>query len=178
MARSEPQIPDRDGVDVHPVVAGSAGASRSIRRNGPTPAPRPDPKDDTTRAAAKRGSERSKRSVLIAPSPPWAAARRRARAGAGGATRPRPWPSAPRASPAAGRWRRESRLGVDGNREADGLEHGEVTGRVGIGHRLLEGEAVERGVVGQHQGPGFTDGRQRRQVPGQPSVACAPSLRR
>ena len=49
------------------LAAGRAGAARSTNRNGPTPAPRPDPKDETTRAAAKRGSDRSNSSVLTCP---------------------------------------------------------------------------------------------------------------
>ena len=83
---------------------GSAGASCSTSRSGPTPAPRPEPKLEAMRAAAKRGSERSKSSVLIWRSPPWATSRRRAPAAAAGASRPAPWTSARRASRVGGRW--------------------------------------------------------------------------
>ena len=65
---------------------------------------------------------------------------------------------------------REPGLGVHRHREADGFEHGQVAGRVGVRHRLLEREAVQVCVVGQHQGPRLADGRQRRQVAGQPAV--------
>ena len=45
-------------------------------------------------------------------------------------------------------------LGVDRHREAHRLEHGQVAGRVGVGHRLLEVEALGLGVVGRGPGPG------------------------
>ena len=64
-------------------------------------------------------------------------------------------------------------LGVDGHREADRLQHREVAGRVGVGHGLLEPEALGLGVVGEHQGPGLADGRQGLEPTGEDAVLHA-----
>ena len=55
------------GVHVGPALTGQGGGVVSTRRSGPTPAPRPEPKVEARRAAAKRGSERSKTRVFIGP---------------------------------------------------------------------------------------------------------------
>ncbi len=64
-------------------------------------------------------------------------------------------------------------LGVDGDREAHRLEHGQVAGGIGVGHRLLELEALGLGVVGQHQGAGLADGRELLQSAAQAAVVLA-----
>ena len=55
---------------------------------------------------------------------------------------------------------------------ADGLEHGQVAGRVGVGDRLCEVEAVGLGVVGHDQGPGLAGRRAPRQLAGEAAVAA------
>ena len=73
------------GVDVDPPLGRAAsGASRSTRRSGPTPAPRPDPNDDDRRGRRRSGAASARRaSVLIGPSPPWATSRRTGPSGSG-----------------------------------------------------------------------------------------------
>ena len=64
-------------------------------------------------------------------------------------------------------------LGVDRHREAHRLQHGQVAGRVGVGHRLLEPEPLGLGVVGQHQGAGLADGGQLFEPAGELAVGLA-----
>jgi hypothetical protein len=59
VARSDPQMPASRGRTRTQPGPGSSGGSTSARRSGPTVAPRPGASAPTTRAAAKRGSERS-----------------------------------------------------------------------------------------------------------------------
>ena len=156
------------------------------------PAPRPEPSSEATREAAKRGRLRSRTRAFIAgasaavrrgpsgPAPPdWSgrgrAAPRRSSGpegeqGLAAALGLVPGLDVP--PPPAGDGGQLG-LGVDGHREADGLEHGQVAGRVGVGHRLLEPEALGLGVVGQHQGPGLADGRQRLEPAGELAVLHA-----
>ena len=63
-------------------------------------------------------------------------------------------------------------LGVDRHRKSDRLEHGQVTGGVRVGHRLLQPESFGLGVVGQDQG-GASDGRQFLQPSGEGAVGLA-----
>ena len=104
-------MPDSTGSTCTQPSAGTSRRVRSTSRSGPTPAPRPEPNDDDDRGrgearqrpleeqGAHRRSPSPAHDRLRAPS------RRRARGAGAGASRPRPWPSARRASPAAGRWR-------------------------------------------------------------------------
>ena len=161
-----------------PVVPRASGASASSSCSGPMPAPGP------SRAARPPGRRRTvarcaRRRVLSPSAPPTPAAGPEP-ARAAGLVRPRR--AAPRRSsgprgssgpgaavglvpglhvpaPPAGDGGQLG-LGVDRHREADRLQHGQVAGRVGVGHRLLEPQTLGLGVVGQHQGPGLADGRQ------------------
>ena len=131
------------------------------------------------RAAAKRGSERSKRSVLIGSSLALLTWRSTALGdftskGPSGSGRCEPplrlGPVLDVPAAAAGDGG-QARLGVDGHREADRFEHGQVAGRVGVGHRLLQREVVRLGVVRQDEGPRLADGGKVGEVPGQEAVA-------
>ena len=63
--------------------------------------------------------------------------------------------------------------GLTATGKSDRLEHGQVAGRVGVGHRLLEPEPFGRRVVGQYQGAGLADGRQLLQPSGERAVGLA-----
>ena len=138
------------------------------------PAPRPEPKAEATREAAKRGRFRSKtRAFISAPPRPSVGPTRSAQPGwcgpdaaspggrparaAGGARPPvglLPVLDVPTPPPGDGG---QLGLGIDRHREAHRLQHGQIAGRVGVGHRLLESQALGLGVVGQHQGAGLAD---------------------
>ncbi len=147
---------------------GSSGGSTSARRSGPRAAPRPGTTDPATRAAANRSSLRSNRSAFIAGlrsggrcARPFGrqcarASGGRSAAAAEGHRGLRPLLHQP--APLAGQGR-QAGLGVDGHREADGLEHRQVGGGVGVGDALGELEALGIAVVRQELGPGLTGRR-------------------
>ncbi len=60
--------------------------------------------------------------------------------------------------------RRQPRLRVDGDREADRFEHRQVARRVGVGDRLGEVEPFGGGVVGHHLGSRLAGRRDRRHL--------------
>ncbi len=144
---------------------GGRGPSASSSCRGPTPAPRPEPSTEATREAAKRGRLRSKTRAFIGSSrrpgagsprpgrPGWSGPVRseprrstgpRGRRGCGTAVGLGPVLDVPAPPPGDGG---QLGLGVDGHRKAHRLQHGQVAGRVGVGHRLLELEPLGLGVV-------------------------------
>ena len=100
-----PADPRQHGVDVDPPLGRRVGrvALDQAQRADARAASRAERRHDPRRGEARQrpfeqeGAHRPMHRL-------GRASRRRARAAAGGASRPRPWPSAPRASPGAGRW--------------------------------------------------------------------------
>ena len=159
------------------------------------PAPRPEPRREATRDGGEPGQVALEHQRLHRPAPSCAGPP------VGGPGRPGPPGWCGRAGPhpvgradraAAAGWLPPSALchvstcqprrramaaslasGLTATGKPDRLEHGQVAGRVGVGHRLLEPEALGLGVVGQHQGPGLADGRQLLEPAGEPAVLDA-----
>ena len=154
VARSEPQMPDSSGADPDQSARAARGPRRRPAAAGPPPAPRPEPEGrghpgggEAGQAAFedqglhRRASELRARPAARAAraSPPVAEAATPVQGPRGSAGRPpgRLGPVLDVPAPAPGDGGQPG-LGVDGHREAHRLEHGQVAGRVGVGHRLAE----------------------------------------